>query len=153
MGRSKSPQSARNIIPASYPAPGDDAGVLVCVEKDFIPFLAEAVNALLKYKIWATEADFLAARQAVLRFKEALVADCGITDRLDEIGVLLALHMRLGALAQADPATLNTLFPALGPKIQAVLAADTGGALDDEEQMAKFEPYMEEMARMFGAIP
>lgn len=142
-------------MPASYPIPGDDTGVLVCVEKDFIPYLAEACNALLKRKIWATEADFLAARQAVLRFKEALMADCstGITDRLDEIGVLLALHLRVGTLAQADPATLNALFPTLGPKIQEVLTADTGGALDDEEQLAKFEPYMEEMARMFGAIP
>lgn len=151
MRTAKSHHNPRTILPASYPAISGD-GYLVCVEREIIPFLAQALDTLLKRRLWETESDFLAARQAILRLKVELMADCGIADRLDEIGVLLALHLRLGALAQADPATLNALFPQLGPRLVAVLAADTGGALADEEQLAQVEPYLREIAEMFGAI-
>ena len=136
--------------PAEFPssnAPIDTRYVFVCIDTGMIPFIAEAMTPLLRRAAWATEEDFLAARQKLLEVKVALMNGC------DSRVVRDGFVMLAKALNMSYSEALEAPLPGLSSALYEAEQADTGAAMDDIYRFGDLSPTQQtEQNRNFEAL-
>lgn len=137
-----------------FPLDYDEADcVLVGVPRSFVPIVGALLAYAEKRYVWASRDDWLQGYQVITAIEECLkmgVCTQAMMDVQQEIAAMIALHLRLGNLSQAELDGIGLNYT--GEKLAAIKLADVGGLLTNEENMAVAEPYLREMAEMFGAI-
>jgi len=126
--------------------------ILIGIPRALVPIVAGLFKKLEQPYEWATEEDWKKGYQFAIEIERCLNLGACTKDLLAvqrEHALLLALHLGLHQMPEAQR---EGLFPTLGTAVTALLAADVGGALQEEKHVAKFEPFVRELATMLGAI-